>query len=450
MKRLSFSIGLAACALAVAVALPATAGAAFHHQHSRFGSHATGTWTPPAAAGKVATVTPPSGTSLGSFTVSDARTSTTTTVDVTGTTTYAAWGVTTPGFSNIATGDYVIVVGTTADSVVTATNIIIMVPRTKPTPPTPPAAIGKVTTVTPPSGTSLGSFTITGLKGTVWTITVGTGTTYTENGVTTPPPSFASLATNDFVSVQGTVTGTTVAATSIRIFDPSLSTNGWGIGRHRHGPPSKGTGTAPAASGKVGTVTPPAGTSLGSFTVTDARTSTTITVDVTGTTTYKEWGVTTPGFGALASGDFVVVMGTTAGTTVTATSIIIMVPRTTPITPVLPMIPSAIGKVTTVTPPSGTSLGSFTITGFKGTVWTITVGPGTTYTEWGVTTPPPSFSSLTTSDFVSVVGTVTGTTVAATSVRIFDPSLPIIGGPVKPIISFPTAPIIGGGSHTGP
>jgi hypothetical protein len=183
----------------------------------------TPNWTPPAAAGKVGTVTPP-----GTFTVLDARTSTTTTVVVSGPVTYKEWGVTDPSFSSLASGDYVIVVGTTSGSTVTPSSIIIMVPRPAPT---PPAAIGKVTTITPGTTPDTGTFTITGLKGTVWTIDVTGPTTYTENGVTTPAPSFASLTTSDFVSVQGTVTGTTVSATSIRIFDlalPVLPIIGWG------------------------------------------------------------------------------------------------------------------------------------------------------------------------------------------------------------------------------
>ena len=417
MKLRGFSTGLAACVLAVAVALPATvAGAAPQHQRSQFHSHTTGSWTPPAAAGKVGTVTPP-----GTFTVLDAHSSTTTTVVVSGPVTYKEWGVTMPSFSSVQSGDYVIVVGTTSGSTVTPTSIIIMVPRPAPT---PPAAIGKVTTI----GT--GTFTITGLKGTVWTIDVTDGvTTYSENGVTTPPPSFNSLTTNDFVSVQGTLTGTTVSATSIRIFDPSRSTAGWGLGhRRRPGPPTMGW-TPPAAAGKVGTVTPP-----GTFTVLDAHSSTTTTVVVSGPVTYKEWGVTMPSFSSVQSGDYVIVVGTTSGSTVTPTSIIIMVPRPAP-TP-----PAAIGKVTTI----GT--GTFTITGLKGTVWTIDVTDGvTTYSENGVTTPPPSFNSLTTNDFVSVQGTLTGTTVSATSIRIFDPSLPVIGwgGPV-PLVGH--APLV---SHQG-
>jgi hypothetical protein len=229
MKLRIFSIGLAACALAVAVALPATvAGAASHHQRSQFKSFATGNWTPPAAAGKVGTVTAGATTGTGTFTVLDARTTTTTTVDVTGPVTYKEWGVTDPSFSNLASGDFVIVTGTTSGTTVTPTSIIIMVPRPAPT---PPAALGKVTTITPGATTGTGTLTITGLKGTTWTIEVTGSTTFTENGVTTPPPSFASLTTSDFVSVQGTVSGTTVSATSIRIFDPTLPILpiiGWG------------------------------------------------------------------------------------------------------------------------------------------------------------------------------------------------------------------------------
>jgi hypothetical protein len=49
----------------------------------------------------------------------------------------------------------------------------------------------------------------------------------------------------------------------------------------------------------------------------------TVTVDVTGTTTYAEYGVSNPTIDDVTEGEFVGVFGTTVGTTVTATEVVI-------------------------------------------------------------------------------------------------------------------------------
>jgi hypothetical protein len=159
-----------------------------------------------------------------------------------------------------------------------------------------PAAVGKVATV----GAS--SFTITTSTGTV-TVDVTGSTTYFDRGVTSP--SLANVTVGESVAVFGTETSGTVAATSVAIGNPG------GFGGHG-GPGAKGE---PAAVGKVATV------GASSFTIT---TSTgTVTVDVTGSTTYFDRGVTSPSLANVTVGESVAVFGTETSGTVAATSVAI-------------------------------------------------------------------------------------------------------------------------------
>jgi hypothetical protein len=73
---------------------------------------------------------------------------------------------------------------------------------------------------------------------------------------------------------------------------------------------------APAVAGTVESV------GTGSFTVKD-RAGTTVTVDVTSSTTYKDAGVASPTIADVTVGERVAVQGTTASGTVTATSVLI-------------------------------------------------------------------------------------------------------------------------------
>ncbi len=108
-------------------------------------------------------------------------------------------------------------------------------------------------------------------------------------------------------AVAGAATGGTPASTTQPATAPS-----WG------GPGGPGR-TPPAAVGTVASV----GTS--SFTVTAAGGST-VTVDVTSSTTYRDRGVTSPTLADVKVGDRVAVFGTKTGTTVAATSVGIGMP----------------------------------------------------------------------------------------------------------------------------
>ena len=89
---------------------------------------------------------------------------------------------------------------------------------------------------------------------------------------------------------------------------------------HRRGHPGPrgmwGHGTPPAAAGTVASV------GTGTFTL-NARDGTTVTVDVTSSTTYKDPAVTSPSLADVTVGEMVSVEGTTASGIVTATSVLI-------------------------------------------------------------------------------------------------------------------------------
>ena len=164
---------------------------------------------------------------------------------------------------------------------------------------TPPAAFGTVASV----GTN--TFTLTGHDGTTVTVDVSTTTTtYVDPAVTSP--SLADVKVGAHVAVFGTDSANTVTATKVAIGGPG------GMG----GPGGHDGfgGTPPAAVGTVASV----GTN--SFTLT-TRSGTTVTVDVSSTTTYRDVGVTSASIADVKVGNKVAVFGTESGSTVTATSV---------------------------------------------------------------------------------------------------------------------------------
>lgn len=318
----------------------------------------------PVVVGTVATA--PTG-ATGSFTLTT-HGGVTWTVDLTGSTGYTECGVTSPGYANLGVGDEAVVFGSsTATDTATATSVVII---------QRPAVSGTVATA-PASAT--GSFTVTAHGGVTWTVDLTGATTYTERGVTSP--GYANVVVGDSVVVFGTSAGTdAVTAGSVAIMQHAAV---------------------------VGTVaTAPTG-ATGSFTV-NAWKKQTVTVDLGGSTTYTERGVTSPDFSDVVVGDEVVVYGTSTGSdTVTASSVFII------------QRPAVQGTVATA-PTSAT--GSFTVTGWNHQTWTVDLSGSTTYTEWGVTSP--DYSDVSVGDLVVVYGTSAGSdTVDAGTVVIM--SLPL-------------------------
>jgi len=161
-----------------------------------------------------------------------------------------------------------------------------------------PGVVGTVASV---SGTTLTVTSKAGPSGTpaAATYTVdASNATVTKNGTTS---SVSAIATGDTVMVQGTVSGTSVTATSIRdgvmqAPKPVITGNG-----------------EPVIGGAVTAI------SASTLTVTN-KSNITYSVDATSATIQKGNAAST--LSSVAVGDNVVVQGTVSGTSVTATSVI--------------------------------------------------------------------------------------------------------------------------------
>ena len=134
---------------------------------------------------------------------------------------------------------------------------------------------------------------------TTYTVNAGSATV-TKNGATS---SVSAIAAGDSVAVQGTVSGTTVTATTIR--------DGMGQGQNGGQPAMQGNGQPIVA----GSVTSISGTTL---TVT---TSTNIVYTVDASNAKVTKGKTASAVSSIATGDKVVVQGTVNGTSVAASSV---------------------------------------------------------------------------------------------------------------------------------
>jgi len=176
----------------------------------------------------------------------------------------------------------------------------------------PPAHAGMPTGATPAAqGTvkSVGTdtFTLTTRSDTTVTVNVTSATTYRDPGVGSP--SFATIAVGQKVAVVGTDTSDVIAATSMMVGNPPAGGNGGkgGRGMGRNPPTAQGTVKS------VGTNT---------FTLT-TRSNTTVTVNVTSTTSYRDAGVTSASLANVTIGEMVTVFGTDSSNVVTATSVAI-------------------------------------------------------------------------------------------------------------------------------
>ncbi len=121
-SRLTRTAVVLAVVLGTGTGSVAVAQAATTASHNSSNARAPGTVrTPPAAAGKVATVSTTPG---DSFTLTE-RSGAVVTVDVGPTTTYKDGRVAAPSFANVKVGEMVSVQGTTASGTVTATSVLV-------------------------------------------------------------------------------------------------------------------------------------------------------------------------------------------------------------------------------------------------------------------------------------------------------------------------------------
>ena len=160
-------------------------------------------------------------------------------------------------------------------------------------------------------------------------------------------------------------------------------------------------GARPVASGTVKAV----GTDT--FTLTTPR-NTVVTVDVNGTTTYRDRGIASPTLGNVTVGSHVAVAGTDTSNTITATNVHIGGHRSS--NERGGSRPAATGTVKTI----GTN--TFTLTTRVGAVVTVNVNSTTTYLDRGITSP--TLNNVTVGSHVAVTGTDTSNTITATKVLV--------------------------------
>jgi len=245
---------------------------------------------------------------------------------------------------------------------------------------------GLVGTITSINGTTL---TVTNKAGTVYTVNATSGTVK-KDGVTS---TLSALAVGNTVYIRGTTTGTNVVATSV--------STGTMPNKGMEGGDWKGKGVA-------GTVTAVSGTNI---TLKD-KANTVYTVDATNAKVMKNGATGT--VSSVAVGDTIFVGGTVTGTSVVATTVMDGIPAGKEMTA---RGPSVTGTVASV---SGNTI---TVTGKNATVYTVDGTNAKVMKSTGEEKPTEStLASVLTGDTVHIQGTITGTSVVATS--IFDGVMP--------------------------
>jgi hypothetical protein len=306
-----------------------------------------------------------------SFTIEEPG-GTTETIDVlSSSTTYVERGMPSASLADVASGDLVAVFGTVSGSTVTASEVVIAVPRGAAHGETP--AVAGIVQGTPSSD----SFTIETRGGTSETVDVSDATVYCERGV--PSASLTNVAAGDLVAVFGTVSGSTVTASLVVI----------------HSDFHHGFAVAGVVQGTPGST---------SFTI-QTRGGVSDTIDVSASTKYYERGVGSVSLSDVASGDHVGVFGTISGTTVTANAVLIAAPPATS--------GSFVAAGTVQTTPTADS---FVIETWGHVQLTVEVSGSTTYVEHGSTAA--SLTDVAITDDVAVFGTISGSTVTATQIVI--------------------------------
>ncbi len=301
--------------------------------------------------------------------------------------------------------------------------------------PAPPAVFGVVASVngTATAGTcgaagSAGTFVVSGPRGAATTVEVSTTTAFVEQGVSAP--TFADVCVGDRTGAFGTDPGGTFTATVVFVAPPPTPRP-----RFVSGTVASVNGTS--ASGACGT----AG-SAGSF-VLDAFHGTTITVDVTSTTSFAEPGVAGPTFADVCVGERAGAVGIVTSGTMAATSVFITPPSAPKPHAVFGTVASVNGIDTSGACGTTGSAGAFVLSAFHGTAVTVDVSTITTFFEHGVASP--TFADVCVGGHVGAFGIITSGTMAATGVFItpqptsppVDPHPSFVGPKVSPKVSGP-------------
>ena len=221
-----------------------------------------------------------------------------------------------------------------------------------------------------------------------------TTATVTKNGSAS---SLSNVSVGDNVSVQGTVSGTNVTATTIR----DGMTGRGGMGRGMGQTPGV-FGTVASVSGNTLTVTSKMGPS--------GSTGMTYTIDATNATVTKAGASSS--VSSITVGDTIMVQGTVNGTSVTATSI----------RDGMPQGQKSHTNVTTVIKGNGQPVIGGNVTVINGSMLTVTNKSNITYTVDATNATvekgniASSTSAIAVGDNVVIQGTVSGNSITATSV----------------------------------
>ena len=273
-----------------------------------------------------------------------------------------------------------------------------------------------------------GSFTVVGMRLRLVTVEVATTTSFTDSA--DPSPSFADVCVGNHVKVLGTSSSGTLDATSVAVLPPNLAR-------------TKGVVTSVNGVSTAATCGTPGAT--GTFTFVGRRVSL-VTVAVTPATTFVDAAAPTPSFADVCVGEIVETLGTLSSDgALAATSVTVVPPRPA----------QASGTVASVNGSSATSsCGSSGAAGFftlaarrQSGIVTVEVTPTTKFTD--AADPTPSFADVCVGNHVTALGTLSSTTLTATSVAVVPPNLGRDQGIVTSVNGVSTTGTCGTQSATG-
>jgi hypothetical protein len=165
-----------------------------------------------------------------------------------------------------------------------------------------------------------GTFTVEGHKGKTWTVDVTADTTFSVNHET--DPSFADVCVDSLVKARGTVAGTTLTASTVRVKDHKVH------GRKHERHERKGAfGMVASVNGVSDPGTCGAADAAGTFTVTGFK-GETFTVNVDPSTAFAAKDVSDASFANVCVGLLAFAKGDVTDATVAATAVFVVPPKT--------------------------------------------------------------------------------------------------------------------------
>lgn len=304
----------------------------------------------------------------GSFTVVGQRLRIVT-IDVLSTTTFSDSADPSPSFADVCVGNHVRITGTNTSGTVSASSVTVLPPNTT------HQTNGVVTSVNGASAvgscgvaTETGTFTFVGRRLRIVTVDVVSATTFADTAVTTP--SFADVCVGSEVEILGTFASEVLTASSVTVQPPR---------------PDSVSGLVTSVNGSSTSDSCGSSGVAGYFSVAPRRSTASVTIDVSATTTFTDAADPTPSFADVCVGDNVKALGALSGATLTATSVAVTPPN-------LGLdqgtVTSVNGVSTTGTCGTASSAGEFTLVGnWRQGIVTVDVATTTKFIDPGVTTP---------------------------------------------------------------